>query len=564
MQRFIFTMIVLLQCLFASASASVLVLDLDNEINADILSSSEFYLENDRNADSNFASIAKLPNSSWRSFGRDQLRFGFTDKPVWLRTSLKTTGSQPKKVVLALHKVLNNITMKVNREGFGSQLYTFSKNLGDGSKVASNVNNTTVYLEPNQSYQRGYLQKWTELSQLGTIQRISAIFLITAILSLVAFFRALSTDRKREGQFKRLYQILFLAGYTLIPVMFLLPFQQVLHLIIILIVMSISVGIARALLNWKEKEKQTSEQTESFSLSLTLLIVLVTLVPSVMLHILSRRGIVDVLWYTEFVLFASIILEVTLISAVLFFNIRQNKEAYERELHTNNLTGLPNGRALEKNYYQEDSASSKTMIQVWISGLDELHIAFGPEVYQEFQRDTARQMNLGLKDVPEVIKYQDENRNVTSLYHCDKNTFTILCWRADKAARNAIIEQLNNALDTMTHLHHINLDLKLVMGAYEFDHNKSGLNTTLVNCNLALAHSIKHNQRFKFYTPQMSFDEHQRLVLVNDFQVYHCWNNQTVSVSSLTGSSMKFCAVCRWCTKAIPALRYPSTCHRAI
>ena len=56
------------------------------------------------------------------------------------------------------------------------------------------------------------------------------------------------------------------------------------------------------------------------------------------------------------------------------------------------------------------------------------------------------------------------------------------------------------------------------MGAYEFDHSKNTLNTALVNCNLALAHSIKHNQKFKMYTPQMSFDERQRLALVNDFR----------------------------------------------
>lgn len=591
MHRFILIVILLIHCLLVSVSAAVLVVDLNNDINTDLLSYSEYYL--DKEVKSNFTTMANLPDSSWNRFNRNQLKFGFTDSPVWLRTTFRTSGKSPKQVVFSLHKVLNNITMRVTKEGVSSQLYTFSKKIKNDENSSSHLNHAIVFLEPNQNYQLlvqinstspvigqftaieqstlqknaaqmnqwmmmsiiliilvviynaiifvssrhpaiiahlgyvlsilgyllndfGYIQKWTEITQLGTIQRISAIFLITSILSLIAFFKAMSNHEKYNQQFKRLYQFLFLAGYTLISVMFLIGFQHVLHLIIFFIVLSITVGAARAITTWREKEN--NDTTESYSLSLTLLIVLVTLVPSVTLHILSRRGIIDVLWYTEFVLFASIILEVMLISVVLFFNIRKNKESYEHELHSHSISDLPNDRALKKCYAAQLYPNSKMVIQVWISGLDELHIAFGQETYQEFLRDIARQMNNGLHDMDDVIKYQDDKRGLTSLFHSDKNTFTVLCKLADKASRNAIVEQLTHALDTMAHLHHINIDLKLVMGAYEFEHNKNTLNATLLNCNLALAHSIKYNQKLKFYTPQMSFDEQQRLALVDDFQ----------------------------------------------
>ena len=591
MCRFIFTVILLLQCLLASASAADLVLDLDDEINTDLLRYSEYHL--DRKADSNFETASELPNSRWKRFDRDQLRFGFTDSPVWLRTTVKTFGTKPKELAFALHKVLSNITMRVSKEGGKSQLYTFSKTIKNSDKPSSNLNNTLVKLEPNSTYQLlvqinstspvigrfsvielpvlkknvarmhewvqmalllivlvaiynaivfvssrhpaiiahlsyvlsilgyllndfGYIQKWTALSQLGTVQRVSAIFLITAILSLIAFFRAMSSHEEYGNQFKRLYQILFMAGYTLIPVMFLMQFQQVLHFILVLIILSITVGLLNGYLSWKERGE--TQSNESYSLSLTLLIVLITLVPSVMLHILSRHGIIDVLWFTEFVLFASILLEVILISAVLFFNIRKNKEAYQREIHSHKFSDLPNDRALEKCYAIELSPNEKTMVQIWISGLDELQVAFGPERYQEFLRDTARQLSQGLIDMPEVIKYNDDQRGKTSLFHSDKNTFTLLCSRINNAAQRTIMEQLTYTLETMSNLHSINIDLKPIIGAYEFDHNKNSLNTALVNCNLALAHSIKHNQKFKLYTPQMSFDERQRLALVNDFR----------------------------------------------
>ena len=592
MRRIIITVILLLQCLLASASAAVLVIDLENEVNADLLSYSEYYL--DKKSSSNFATTAELPNSAWTRFDRNQLRFGFTDSPVWLRTTVRTSGSEPKEIVFALHKVLNNIMMRVTKVGGSSQLYTFRKTINKNSKLISNLNSTSVTLEPNQTYQFlvqinstspvigtftaidspmlekmvtqmnqwvmmailliilvaiyngivfvssrhpaiiahlfyvlsilgyllndfGFIQKWTDITQLGTVQRISAIFLITSILSLIAFFRAMSVHEKYNYEFKRIYQFLFLAGYTLIPVMFLIRFQNVLQLIIILTVMSITVGFTRALITWKEN-KSKPDRSESYSLSLTLVIVLATLVPSVMLHILSRRGIIDVLWYTEFVLFASIILEVMLISVVLFLNIRKNKEAYQYELHNNNVSDLPNVRALKECYTTEVNPNNKTMFQVWISGLDELQIAFGPHTYQEFLRDTARQMSKSLLDIPEVIKYHNEKRGITSLFHSDKNTFTILSGRVNKATRDSMMERLMSAIETMSHLHHINIDLKLVVGAYEFDHAKNELNTAIVNCNLALAYSIKHNQKLKFYTPQMSFDEQQRLTLITDFR----------------------------------------------
>lgn len=589
MRRLIFILILLLQCLWVTASAAVLVLDLENEINADLLSTSEYYLDKSSNA--TFSSTAKLPKSAWSHFGRDQLKFGFTDSPVWIRTTFRTTGNQPREIVFGLHKVLNNVTMLVSKDGEKGKLYTFNKRIEGDDKARSHLNNTKVMLAPGNTYQLlvqinstspiigqfialepqalkkiatqtnqwvviammliilvsiynaiifvssrhpaiiahlcyvlsilgyllndfGYIEKWTTISGLGTIQRISAIFLIASILSLIAFFRSMSRHEKHNHLFKRLYQILFLAGYTLVPVMFLLHFQQVLHLMLVLIGLSITVGIARALTTWKEKS-QTEEADNS--LSLTLLIVVITLVPSIMIHILSRRGIIDVIWYTEFVLFASIILEVILISIILFFNIRKNKEAYQYEIYTNNLSGLPNDRALEKFFSLEPLAKSRTMIQVWISGLDELQIAFGPDLYKEFLTDTATQMSHVLLSMPNVITCRHSKRGLVSLFHSDKNTFTMLCTHVDKQSRRAIEEQLTNAIETMSHLHHNSIDLKIVLGACEFDHRNTALNTALVNCNLALAYSIKNNQKFNFYTPQMSFYERQRLVLVNDF-----------------------------------------------
>ena len=151
MRRFIFTVILLFQCLLASALAADLVLDLDNEINTDLLTHSEYHL--DRKANSNFKTASELPDSRWKRFDRDQLRFGFTDSPVWLRTTLRTSGKKPKELAFALHKVLSNITMRVTKDGGVSQLYTFSKTIKGSDKSSSNLNNTIVRLEPNSTYQ---------------------------------------------------------------------------------------------------------------------------------------------------------------------------------------------------------------------------------------------------------------------------------------------------------------------------------------------------------------------------------------------------------------------------
>ncbi|MGB1309888.1 MAG: EAL domain-containing protein [Leucothrix sp.] len=359
-----------------------------------------------------------------------------------------------------------------------------------------------------------YIQKLTGSLEPGIVQRISAIFLIISILSLTAFFRSLSTQTPYSAVFEQCYRCLFLVGYVLVPVMFFMHIQYVHLLMFVLLGLSIMVGVAHAFVTWREASQDNDDDN---ALSLTMIIVLATLVPSVMIHILSRRGIIDVIWYTEFVLFASVILEVILISIVLFFNVRKSKAAYHREMHTNSLSDLPNDRALEAFFDQQSLPENKTLIQVWISGLDELQIAFGPQVYKEFLMDTASQMSLVLNDTPAVIKWDHHTLGPLPLFHSDKNTFTLLCTQLDKSSRNIIQERLTNTLDTMSHLHRNSIDLKIVLGAYEFNHRTTALNSALVNCNLALAYSIKHNRKFKFYTPQMSFDERQRLRLVNDF-----------------------------------------------
>ena len=612
MQRLFFTVMILAQCLFSSASAAVLVLDLADDINADMLTTSEYFL--DKSSNISASSIVTLPPSSWKRFNRDQLRLGFTSNPVWIRTRFKTIGDQSRDITFGFHKALSNITMQVAKEGSPSLPYIFNKRIQKDTQMRSHLNTSNVFLEPNNTYELlvrinstspvigefiaaeaaslkyestqinqwvmtamiliflasiynaivflssrhpaviahlvyvlsilgflindfGYLEKWTEIAKLETTQRISAVFLISAILSLIAFFQSMGKHQKYKQLFHRLYQCLFLAGYTLISVMFFLPFQHVLNLMLLLIGISATVCLARALTTWQEKSSRVELNNP---LSLTLIIVFSTLVPSVVIQILSRRGIIDVAWYTEYILFASIILEVILISAALFFNIRKGNDAYEHEVYTDNLSGLPNYRALEKYFAQQSYPKNKTMIQVWISGLDQLQVAFGPDLYKKFLSAAAEQMNQALLNMPVVIKHSDHNQqSLVSIFHTDKNTFTLFCSKLGQQSPQDINQRLTRALETIAHIHHNSIDLNIVLGAFEFEHNKVDLNSALANCNLALAYGIKHDKPFKLYTAQMSFEERQRQTLVNDFpeslangEIFLLWQPQYDSQTS--------------------------------
>jgi len=78
-----------------------LVLNLDNPVDAQLLPTSQYFL--DVNESYDFNSIGDIAESEWGHFNREQFKLGFTSGFVWVKTSFKTTGNSGKDVAVKLH-----------------------------------------------------------------------------------------------------------------------------------------------------------------------------------------------------------------------------------------------------------------------------------------------------------------------------------------------------------------------------------------------------------------------------------------------------------------------------
>ena len=106
----------------ASAKAD-LVLDLDKPVNAQLLPTSEYHL--DPKETLGFDSIEALDASEWQSFKRDQFKFGLTTGFIWVKTSIRTTGSRTREIALKTHQSLDKQQLRLSTQGEDTRHFKF-------------------------------------------------------------------------------------------------------------------------------------------------------------------------------------------------------------------------------------------------------------------------------------------------------------------------------------------------------------------------------------------------------------------------------------------------------
>ena len=360
----------------------------------------------------------------------------------------------------------------------------------------------------------GYIELWTGRYDLDLMQMMTSFSLIFGFISMLAFFKAMGHYHEASIWIKRIYRGAFLSGFITMIAVPLLPYGELIRFFTIQTLLSISVFIFLGIYASRKGEHRSFADDAR---SVTLRILMLIFAPSIGLHILNRMGVVDVTWYSDYILFISIFLEMILISGLLFLTIRMSNEAFQRERLINITTGLPNELALEAYYAKADDVKQQTLVKIWISGLDRLEVAFGPAVYSQFINDVAINLRQELADNPDLIRISRRKRHFP-LFHNDKNTFTVVCQYLDNKSFDRLRHQLNSALATTHYLHKSSLDCNIVVGAYEYDRKQTSYEMAMQNSTMALSYSIKNNLPFKLYDQQIGFNQQQHATLMNQFQ----------------------------------------------
>lgn len=612
MPRFLLLFLFLIQSLAATASANELVLNLDKQIDVELLPYSQYHMNTGEVA--TIDEIKEMTSLHWTEFKRQQFREGFLSYPIWVSTTLKTVGKNPRDIVLNLQQTIDHIDIRVSTDGEKDQSFKLGKaSRPDEHQLEGmlNTNHAIISLLPNKNYNIllsitsenpvfggfravdarileiedqkqsqliltfllliflvsfynlviflftrnrvflyhvfyvaflmcylvndfGYLSHWVGIYDLELLHKLTAVCVVGAYLSFVFLFNYMYALNTKLVLILRLNKLLISGGCLSLVLVLLIPYPYFIRLLTVQIVITILTYVFISF--YREKNY---DGLDSRVHKWTLRVILTSLAPSVALYVLGRLGIIDLMWYSDVILFISTFVEVTLVSLVLFIGIRQNEKTFHKKLLTNDQSGLPNGLALEEQFQTVVSPTQQTLIQIWISGLDKLEVAFGPLVYKQFISDIARQIQNRLSDNPVLIPLQDRYLGEFPLFHNDKNTFALLCQRLNARNRGDLQQQLTQSVDAAKKFHNNSTDLNVVIGAYDYDRTVASFDIVTRNSLLALSYGIKNNKKFKYYNSQIGFDEQKRISLLEGFsqslqnnELFLLWQPQYETKSS--------------------------------
>ncbi len=581
-------------------AATPLELDLDERINTQLLPSSQYYIDLEEALD--FDSVKEVDPNSWRSFDREQFKFGFISAPLWVRTTLNTKGSRERDISLKLHHSLDKLSLSIGTEYEHTQILTF----GLGTKpidldayndayTATEIqpNAVTVRLSPNKTYHlylkanganpivadframdnettiseaqvrnswfyaylllalfitiysaglyflsreiaylyhvgymlsamlylltdTSHISAWFGLYNLETIQTVTLLSLTSGLLSMKLFFRSMySSFYKYSPTVKTIYNLLIYASLLISLLVFITSYELAVKLF------CIHVAVVILMATYLLFVSPIKNILKGFFTDYRLIILRVTLLifsPLASIHLITRTGFIEVNWFTDFVLFLGVFIEIFLISGMMLINLRRSKKAFQYKELINTFSELPNNIALEKQFTSSTCTTQQTLVQIWVSGFDGLQTTLGTEVFRAFLVSFGVQAKQAFKDKPFLARTHVATETSHPLFHSDLNTFVLLCRTLNEKDEQEIIETFKTVINASIDPYHEHFDFKVSVGAHKFNNGDSGFESAIQKSNLALTDGIKNHLSFNYYTEQIGFKEARRNRLINDFQ----------------------------------------------
>ena len=630
MYRSLRRIVCLFFCLVAIASGGEVLVDLDNPVKADLLSSSEYFLDKSNTHD--MASAKLKPDSEWTPFNRKQFRFGLMKHPLWVRTTIKTTGERSRELLVDLHGVIDTIHLQINTPDTLEYDYKFGK----GSKPThehdhdneqhlfnigqkADTDHVFINLFPNKTYELllninsknaviggyrviepdrldsenrlranaivGYLfltflilfyscliyfstrdkafifhmlytlsitgymlnsysfiEAWFGITDKMLLQQLLTVSIASIFLSLLAFCKAIvnETYALYPKWIKIAYQLFFAAGIITLCLIFVFPYEIVIRFLIVELALAMVLAPFMAFYR-PQQSKNKSDIIDARLLRLRITLFTFAFVGGV--HMSLRLGFVDVYWFTNYILFFFVFIEVLLFVIVIFININNDKKALYRETYFNRQSNLPNDKSLRAHVLSNTKDESYTLVYFWVSGFDRLEIALGSTKFRKFITEFGLKLSQDLKHSHYVVTSKNGDEAFQNLFHTGKNNFAILCERLSYKDQRLLYKQISEATNLLEHLNHFNVDFKVVVGADGFYPETDNYESVLENCLLALAQGIKNKSNIKHYDEGIRTDKLLRRKLVADFEkslrnndLYLVWQPQfDVKTNQISG-----------------------------
>ena len=363
----------------------------------------------------------------------------------------------------------------------------------------------------------GFLESWLGISNLSLLETLLIFCLASTLLSLLAFFKAMigQTYQQFPQFFKFLYRLFLVVGIATLCLVFLIPYTNAIRLLAFEI--SLAMVLAPFLVFYRAQQTQANPDLVDTRL-LRLKITLFTFTAIGGIHVCTRLGLIDVHWFTNYILFVFILIEALLYALVIFLNINNDKKALFKETFYDRQSLLPNEKALKKHFLNSTQSKNLTLVHFWVSGFDRLEISLGNSRYREFISAFGEKLSSQLSNCEFVVASNQSNSGILTLFNTGKNNFAVLCERLSYKKQLLLHRLITETLSQTEHLNHDNADFKVIIGADGYYPERDDYETVTQNCLLALAQGIKSNNNIRHYDESLRTSKLLRRKLIGDFE----------------------------------------------
>ena len=222
-----------------------------------------------------------------------------------------------------------------------------------------------------------FIEAWFDITDLMVLQKIVTFSATAMLLSLLAFGRASMGDNFNACPkvIRLAYSAFFSGGLVTLCLIFILPYQDIARILIVEAVFAMVLAPLMAFYNPEQTKNMSAGGVDTKLLRLRITLLTFTFIGGI--HVSVITGLVDVNWFTNYILFLLVFIEIILFITVIFLNIDNDKKALYKESYFNRHSQLPNDQSLRKHFLNNAKSESHTLLFFWVSGFDHLEIALG-------------------------------------------------------------------------------------------------------------------------------------------------------------------------------------------
>ena len=272
--------------------------------------------------------------------------------------------------------------------------------------------------------------------------------------------------------------------------------------------------------------------------------------PPTLFLVLSRLGVTDNNFFTEYMLLLVIVFEMIVVSCLLFSHLRGMHQLFWRSQFLDPNNKLPNVFSLRKKIREVSiNNADYALTYIWAAGLEKIELARGSAFRDKYLKLLSECVQAQLEASPFQLELEGRGEQGFYVFYCEKNTLGVLSIALSAQQQRHLKLLFDHALGDLGDSYGYNLDVTLIIATTNAV-NKPVPEALMQQTAVTLSQCIQNGQSVMLYNDEVGFNELRQITLLSEFehallenQFYLEWQPQVDAVSDkLSGLE----ALVRW------------------